>query len=329
MQSSTAAAIAFTNRCDHQINLWDNVQEFPLAPGASTQLLDKVDEGFRGMFRAGRDPQATLAEFTCSGGKLWYDISVIPTSPTQGPAECSSLAACKQFTGGTGYNEPMQIAPQGNLDGTHCRVLTCLQDGCDDAYQFPKDDTKTHNCPLETVFVVTFCPGGSGGAATTTSAPPSEAPTQAPMQMSTETPTPTPSAANASNATAQPEEDQVAKEADPGVLSSASSTSSSLESDHNVAAPTSDTTISSSIPAPPTATASSTAPTEPPVVETSTQTGNSSSTSGTAGILVIGAFVLVAAVAVAAIVVVRRKKRKFDALSDKSPVVGNSGLPTL
>uniref|UniRef100_K3WAC7 Uncharacterized protein n=1 Tax=Globisporangium ultimum (strain ATCC 200006 / CBS 805.95 / DAOM BR144) TaxID=431595 RepID=K3WAC7_GLOUD len=281
------------------------------------------------MFRAGRDPQATLAEFTCNEGKLWYDISIIPTSPTQGPAECPSLAACKQLTGGTGYNEPMQIAPQSNLDGTHCRVLTCLQDGCDDGYQFPKDDTKTHNCPLDTDFVVTFCPGG---AEVMTSAPPSEAPTQVPTQVPTQTPTSTspPSAANASNTTTQPDEDQVAGEADPSsILSSASSTSSSLESDHIVAASPSDTIATSvSNSASPT-TASSAAPTEPPVVKASTQSSTSSSTSGIAGIFVIGAFGLAAAAAVVAIVVTRRKKRKFDALSDKSPVVGNSRLPTV
>ncbi|KAI9915137.1 hypothetical protein PsorP6_007728 [Peronosclerospora sorghi] len=56
------------------------------------------------------------------------------------PGDCSSLEECKALTGGTGFNTPMQIAPSG------CTTVTCLEDGCADAYQFPKHDCKKHAC---------------------------------------------------------------------------------------------------------------------------------------------------------------------------------------
>lgn len=104
------------------------------------------------------------------------------------PEYCPDLASCKALTGGTGYNTPMQIAPSG------CQTVTCMEDGCADAYQFPKDDGKTHACADTTTITLTFCPGGSGGStqAPATQAPTTQPPTQAPTTQAP-TPAPTPS----------------------------------------------------------------------------------------------------------------------------------------
>lgn len=55
--SANASKITFVNRCERQINLYDNAQEVPMAPGAA--LARDVSDGFKGMFRAGKNPQAT------------------------------------------------------------------------------------------------------------------------------------------------------------------------------------------------------------------------------------------------------------------------------
>ncbi|TYZ60166.1 hypothetical protein PybrP1_006497, partial [[Pythium] brassicae (nom. inval.)] len=95
-----------------------------------------------------------VGEFSAVGGS-WFDISIIPTGPKSGPDYCPSLQACKDHTGGVGFNMPMQISPR-TPSGDRCRPLTCMADGCPDAYHFPKDDTKTHHCPPNTDFDLTF-----------------------------------------------------------------------------------------------------------------------------------------------------------------------------
>eukprot|EP00644_Phytophthora_capsici_P016157 jgi/Phyca11/115210/e_gw1.28.240.1 len=151
---SVEASVPVTvyNQCSESIELYDNSAVETVAAGGTTSRT--LAEGFSGMFRNGVSSQATLAEFSVTGGFFWYDISIIPTG-TVGPGYCSSLEECKAVTGGTGYNTPMQIAPSG------CTTVTCLNDGCADAYQYPKDDTKTHACSDSTSVVLTFCPGGS------------------------------------------------------------------------------------------------------------------------------------------------------------------------
>ncbi|GMF13065.1 unnamed protein product [Phytophthora lilii] len=78
----------------------------------------------------------------------------------QATRSCSSLQDCKAVTGGTGFNVAMQIVPStgGGLSSTEsCRVLSCLEDGCDDAYQFPDQDARTHSCSADVEFQVLFC----------------------------------------------------------------------------------------------------------------------------------------------------------------------------
>ncbi|CEG45350.1 RxLR-like protein [Plasmopara halstedii] len=151
---TSAIPVNFINRCNVAIDLYNNTYTEVIVPGCNTTR--HLNEGFSGMFRNGWNPQATLAEFSVSWGFLWYDIGIIPTSPRSGPGNCLSLDECKNITGGVGFNTPIRIAPNG------CTVVTCLADGCSDAYQFPTDDWKTHACPDTTSNVdVTFCPEGS------------------------------------------------------------------------------------------------------------------------------------------------------------------------
>ncbi|KAG7376396.1 hypothetical protein PHYPSEUDO_013636 [Phytophthora pseudosyringae] len=150
--TARAIPVTFSNNCATSIGLYDNAYTETIDPGCSTTR--DLHDGFSGMFRNGWNPQATLAEFTVSQGFLWYDISIIPTGPQRGPGQCSSLVDCKQLTNGVGFNTPMQIAPAS------CTPVTCLADGCTDAYQYPTDNGKTHACPDSTPKVdVTFCPG--------------------------------------------------------------------------------------------------------------------------------------------------------------------------
>lgn len=152
---SSATKISFTNKCDFQVELYDNSKGDLLSQGQSVQR--GLPQGSHGMFRHGKNPQATLAEFSNNGGKVWYDISVIPP----GPGFCGSFSDCKaQTKGARGYNIPMAIKPKQNENGSHCRSLICEHEQCPDAYLFPKDDTKTHNCPGNTEFEVVFCPNG-------------------------------------------------------------------------------------------------------------------------------------------------------------------------
>ncbi|EGZ26791.1 hypothetical protein PHYSODRAFT_320683 [Phytophthora sojae] len=153
---TNAIPVNFYNHCSSTIELYNNSYTENIDPGCSTTRY--LEEGFSGMIRNGWHPQATLAEFSVSWGFLWYDISIIPTGVQTGD--------CKAVTGGVGFNTPMQIAPSG------CTAVTCLADGCEDAYQYPTDDFKTHACPDTTPSVdVTFCPGGLDAVAAPTPAP--------------------------------------------------------------------------------------------------------------------------------------------------------------
>ncbi|KAF1319991.1 hypothetical protein FI667_g12665, partial [Globisporangium splendens] len=110
-------------------------------------------------YRYGITTQATLAEFSVDAfNKTWFDISIIPTGPLSGPKHCMTLEDCKTLTGGVGFNVPLQITPKVTYASDNCRKLVCLADGCDDAYQFPQQDEKTHSCGAGVEFQVVFCP---------------------------------------------------------------------------------------------------------------------------------------------------------------------------
>ncbi|OWZ14567.1 hypothetical protein PHMEG_00011932 [Phytophthora megakarya] len=170
--TTNAIPVNFYNRCTTTISLYNNTYTETINPGSSTTR--NLQQGFSGMFRNGWNPQANLAEFSVSWGFLWYDISIIPTGPLGGPGNCLSFSDCKKVTGGVGFNTPIQIAPSG------CKTITCLADGCEDAYQYPTDDWKTHACPDTTPKVdVIFCPAAISTPAPTQATVLTPAPTKA------------------------------------------------------------------------------------------------------------------------------------------------------
>lgn len=188
--AANAFTVTITNGCSVDIELYTRLasvytdESETIAPGAS---VDKnIEKGYEGHFRNGSDDAATLIEFATKGDLdlAWFDIGIIPPRLNPGYEYCKSLEECKQHSeSGIGYNTPVQVAPTSNTNGDNCRELTCLADGCEDSYNYPQDDTKTHSCAFGTDFVVTFCPSGdssqqqqqttSGSASTTqeTSAP--------------------------------------------------------------------------------------------------------------------------------------------------------------
>eukprot|EP00644_Phytophthora_capsici_P000662 jgi/Phyca11/109236/e_gw1.16.517.1 len=155
-----------SNKCDESMTLAQvtpsGVQTEQVSAGGTTTKSVPTGSASH-VFKWGTGAQATLAEFSAQGGMAWFDISIIPTGTKSGPGYCGSLQECKDVTGGVGFNVAMQITPH-TQDGGRCVELTCMADGCDDGYQYPKDDTKTHTCPINTDFDLTFCPGGTGGS---------------------------------------------------------------------------------------------------------------------------------------------------------------------
>ncbi|TYZ64605.1 hypothetical protein PybrP1_008241 [[Pythium] brassicae (nom. inval.)] len=174
-----ATKVTFINKCGHTIELYDNARTENIAKGGS--IVRELGAGFTGMFRHGANPEANLAEFSVVGASAWFDISAIPP----GPGNCKSFGHCKAATGKKGFNVPMAITPKiasGVRVPKECRALVCEAEGCTDAYLFPSDDLKTHNCPSTGVeFTVAFCPNGqsTGSSTSTTAASQSPAATKA------------------------------------------------------------------------------------------------------------------------------------------------------
>ncbi|POM67918.1 Hypothetical protein PHPALM_15987 [Phytophthora palmivora] len=151
-----AFEVTLVNSCSEPIDVFDSKTTETLPVGGTSTRT--VSPGGAYVYRKGTGGQATLAEFSADQNAAWYDISIIPTGEKQGPGNCGSLEECMAVTGGVGFNVAMSIEP-GKTDGNRCVSLTCMENGCSDAYQYPADDTKTHSCPSSTDFTVTFCPG--------------------------------------------------------------------------------------------------------------------------------------------------------------------------
>lgn len=307
---------------------------------AGTSTIRNIPSGSPShVLKWGVGAQATLAEFSAEMNMAWYDISAIPTGPKSGPADCSSWSACKDLTGGVGFNKPMQITPHGQ-DGQRCVELTCLQDDCNDAYLYPKDDTKTHTCPLSTDFDVTFCPGGSGGAAP---APP--APTPAPAPEPTAAPTPTPPVEQQEPEPQQQEQQPQQQEEEPQAQIQPNATAAPTESSSGPSGTLPNAKTASNTPSQagtirkgntPSASKSPTPETTPTTPDTTQMIGEGttdetvqhintqSESSGTNStpyiVLGVGGFVGIAAAA--AIFAVRKKKAALDDLESKTPVSG-------
>ncbi|OWZ11233.1 Thaumatin [Phytophthora megakarya] len=165
--SADAFTVTITNECSGEIDLYTRLasvytdESETIAAGASVEKT--IEKGYEGHFRNGTSDAATLVEFATKGDLdlAWYDIGIIPPRLKPGFEYCKSLQECKDNSeSGIGYNTPVQVTPQSNTGVDTCRQITCLADGCEDAYNYPQDDTKTHSCAFGTDFIVTFCPSG-------------------------------------------------------------------------------------------------------------------------------------------------------------------------
>ncbi|EGZ26765.1 hypothetical protein PHYSODRAFT_553148 [Phytophthora sojae] len=226
---AASVSVSFVNSCSYAVSLYDNSKTETIAAGSSTSR--DLASGYSGMFRDGTSDEATLAEFSVTGGYTWYDISVIPP----GSGSCTSYDACKELTGKSGYNVAMSIAPDTSSAksvSSSCATLTCESEECSDAYLYPSDDTKTHSCPDTLPFTVTFCPGGSSSSTTTTTTT-----TSSQQQSQTQSTTSAPAAT-----TAAPE---VASDYEYGTVST-SSTSTQSQTQTSTSTSTTSTTTTGS-----------------------------------------------------------------------------------
>ncbi|KAK1931155.1 Thaumatin-like protein [Phytophthora citrophthora] len=156
---ASATKIQAVNLCEGsmELHIGSHGEPITIAQGAGHNL--ELADGNNAAYRYGASYQATQAEFANVDSSTWYDISIIPSGNT-GPGSCTSLEDCKAVTGGTGFNVAMQIVPSiggGTSSTDSCRVLSCLEDGCDDAYHFPDQDARTHSCSAGIEFQVLFC----------------------------------------------------------------------------------------------------------------------------------------------------------------------------
>ncbi|OQR92610.1 hypothetical protein ACHHYP_03486 [Achlya hypogyna] len=160
---AAAASMSFTNKCSYPINLHSagDVHVCDIAPGASSSCGVQLHSGQHGLFKHKPTDQANLIEYSLVNEPgfdfVWYDVSNIPP----GPGFCKSFEDCKSKTGGKkGFNVPLTMTPTKHKGRGSCTELVDLWDQAPDTYLFPEDNTKTHACPIDEAFVITFCPDG-------------------------------------------------------------------------------------------------------------------------------------------------------------------------
>ncbi|EQC30558.1 hypothetical protein SDRG_11617 [Saprolegnia diclina VS20] len=158
--------MTFTNKCSYTINLKAAFGRYvcDIAPGAANTCTQYIGAGQQGLFKHTEKDDVNLVEYSTinSNGMnfVWYDVSNIPPMP----GNCNSYQNCKDVTGKSGFNVPVYVTPTTNAGQGSCTELRVTKADSGDAYLFPADNTKTHACPMDTKFSVTFCPeGGSGG----------------------------------------------------------------------------------------------------------------------------------------------------------------------
>ncbi|KAF1317495.1 hypothetical protein FI667_g13806, partial [Globisporangium splendens] len=338
--AEASVTVSIKNSCTTTVSLYDNSATTALAPGETATRT--LAAGYVGMFRDGAGESATLAEFSVDSGtgKPWYDISIIPPGPTN----CASLAACKALTGKVGFNTAMSIEPLTSVGTDTCNSVTCMADGCADAYQYPADDLKTHTCPSGTNFALTFCPGGTGGQTPAPTPSPTPSPTPAPTPSPTPAPTPAPTpsptlsptpnvsptvvkSSSSSSAASDKSGNLVSSDFDTAgsagfSLGSNSNTKDTTDTNAATVEPSAGSTATNSDSATPTGTTTTTGSNGS--VEVSTQ--SSSSGGSTVGIFVASVLVVVGFVAGGVIFAVRKKKKLLDLEAAKSPMHGNGDL---
>ncbi|KAG7383014.1 target of Sbf [Phytophthora boehmeriae] len=208
---ASAANVNFINKCSHPIELVHSQSGSSATKIADIAIGATFTTDVTGpahMYRHTTSHSSTLLELsidTC----VWYDISIIPPLP----GYCSSWEDCHACATGTcksGFNVPMSVEPKNNIGSGTCSSLFCAADSeteCSDAYLFPMDNTKTHQCPTGTEYDVTFCYNGSGGDSNQQQQQQQESPDQS-TQQSTDAPSATTAAPTQSTASSAAQEER-------------------------------------------------------------------------------------------------------------------------
>ncbi|ETN01056.1 hypothetical protein PPTG_17497 [Phytophthora nicotianae INRA-310] len=241
MVVTLATRVSFVNDCNYDINLYDNSVAETIAAGGS--MSRDLADGFSGVFRNGMSTEATLAQFAISGGKTWYAISTVPP----GAGSCTSYAECAATSGKTGYNVAMSITPDVGTTAVNaeCTAVTCESPDCEEAYLYPSDTTKLHNCPDALTIQVAFCPDGSTNSSATTTSTTGAVATETPVTTSTPASTEGVAATEAPAVTSTPSATTASVASDADYTSSVVATKSSSSASSTTATTSTSTTSSS------------------------------------------------------------------------------------
>lgn len=195
--SSVSTVLAGTaqikNECSFDVYLWSvansyNVDMKTIPSGGAPYTEDYRINPDGGGISIKISPEQTQdhitqLEYTKSDTLIFYDMSNINGAPFQ--------------SGG------MTLAPTA----ADCPTVKCPAGVlCTDAYINP-DDTATKGCSVDTDLILTLCPGGSGGDATSGSSASSPAPTEAAVNSPVPTTLVTSASSTTTTATATATED--------------------------------------------------------------------------------------------------------------------------
>ncbi|OQR94178.1 hypothetical protein ACHHYP_01632 [Achlya hypogyna] len=155
-----AVEFRFTNQCRYGVDLRGSgdLRICIIASGETRTKNCNSTLPTTGLFKHTASDEANVLEFTLQktavSERIWYDVSTIP--PESG--NCSSFDECQDATYKRGFNVPMLVEPLKHTATGSCRTLNVSAPDSPDAYHFPTDVLKTHNCPMDEVIRVTFCP---------------------------------------------------------------------------------------------------------------------------------------------------------------------------
>ena len=149
---TSAMNINIKNNCPHKIDIFSHenrnfIKKCVIEPNKAKDVcLISINHPVfeSGLIKTIDHSEATLFEFTKNKYGIWYDISVIPPTDSNGCIK-------------KGFNIPLQVNVTQSKINDRCNDLVCLHSKCPDAYLHPYDDIKTHYCNLHTNFTLTYC----------------------------------------------------------------------------------------------------------------------------------------------------------------------------
>ncbi|ETL27507.1 hypothetical protein L916_18951 [Phytophthora nicotianae] len=141
----------------------------------------------------------------------------------------------------------MSITPDVGTTAVNaeCTAVTCESPDCEEAYLYPSDTTKLHNCPDALTIQVAFCPDGSTNSSATTTSTTGAVATETPVTTSTPASTEGVAATEAPAVTSTPSATTASVASDADYTSSVVATKSSSSASSTTATTSTSTTSSS------------------------------------------------------------------------------------